>query len=236
MQKAKTYDFKAGPANTFKPVADYSKINGMPTSVSKLAQREMVSDQKGAKVVDPSLNKTEAPGVITKPPNKKVVTKLFVESRNRDVDLYPSANHFTVSLPSTIKNVKAIWISSFSIPNLGNHKWVCVSLKIPGANGVIQDRTSGQFPSGSLGVVPLTSGEAYTDYGSGTYDGALRLDMPDGITLQEIDITIYAFGGTRQPPVHYPLLDEVSGVELAIAQNWHATFAVEYELSWGVSI
>ncbi len=236
MQKSKTHEFKAGPANTFKPVTEYTKINGMPTSVSRLVQREMVASQQASKVPDPALNKTTADPVLTKPPTKTVISKLFVESRNRDVGVYPSANHFMVSLPSTIKNVKSITLSSFSVPNIGNNKWVCVAMKIPGAEGVIQDRFAGQLPSGSLGVVDLESGGAYTIYGAGIYDSDVKLLTPEGVNLQEIEISLYAYGGNRQQPILYPLLDEVVGVELAIGQNWHAIFTIEYELSWGVSI
>ena len=215
-QTPATQTFKAFNNTGFKPVTEYVRTNGMSGAVDQFDQRTKMQER----VVT----------LLDKPLETPYKQRIFVDSRNRDITAYPSANHFIVSLPVTQKNVKAITLASLSIPNIGTHKWVCVSIHMPGTDGIIQDRLSGQFPSGSLGVVPLTSGLAYTDYGSGIYNNALRLEIANGISLQEIDITIYAYGGYQQPPMLYPLAVEVlPPPEPAIAQNWFGTFIIDCE-------
>lgn len=215
-------------ANTPSP---YSRINGMPGSVDRAMQREIDISRIPTYTAESRIPMEAHPLII--PRSAPYLKRIFVDSRNRDTTIYPSANHFMISLPTPVKNVKSIILTSMSVANVGADRWVCIAFKLPGADGVIQDRFSGQFPAGSLGVMPLTNGAAYSDYAAGVYDDTVKLEMETPMTFQNFEIFLYGYGGPMVAPVLYALPDE-GGVP-AVGNNWQATFVLSCDYLYGGS-
>jgi hypothetical protein len=160
----------------------------------------------------------KAPNVNTSASKQhKSLKRILVDSRNRDVALYPSANNFVQTLPIPIRAVKSVTLTDARIPVVDPAVYLYSVICLPDLSGgdLVNTRESSQFSPGALAVVPMIPISAaaphayYTSYPAqkmGGCGGGWRLEFPMGITLSQIRVQIHVYsspGSSSLLPIAY---------------------------------
>jgi hypothetical protein len=177
---------------------------------------------------------------------------LYIDSRDRDVTAYPSANDFVFKIAKPVRAVKSIILTSMFCPIVADTtatsfvNVVPVITQLP-ENTIVQCKESIGFPTGVLGVlplVPLVAGSNYTSYSSvGSkkgHGGSWKIDFPIAMSqLYELHIQLLTWGGnvagngwggSIYPPILYPLADESTSSRPAKGNNYYMTIEIEHQI------
>ena len=70
-------------------------------------------------------------------------SRIWVDSRDRDVNLYPVANNFRVSLATPLRAVKSIKLTDFRVPIIAGFYYCVPALRNVKDNTLLQLREDG---------------------------------------------------------------------------------------------
>lgn len=186
----------------------------------------------GGRIKAPNVNT-----VATK--QHKNLKRILVDSRNRDVALYPNANSFVQTLPVPIRAVRNITLTDARIPVVDPVVYLYSVVCLPDLSGgdLLYTRESSQYVPGALAVVPMiptSAGAAHTYYQSypgqrfGGSGGGWRLEFPMGITLSQIRVQVMVYGGVGASAL-LPIVDAVPANRV-FASNLYLTLEIEHDV------
>lgn len=160
------------------------------------------------------------------------MSRIFVDSRDRDVAHYPNANNFRVSLATPIRGVKSITLTEFRVPIIAGHYYCALVLKNVKDNTLMQLREDGGWPMGTLAIVPLIPYEgiggtyAFYQFWTQPNPGGWKIEFPQALgQLSDLQFEILAWGGGTGwggpgvVTIRYPLLSEGGEVTSSINRN-----------------
>lgn len=167
--------------------------------------------------------------------------RIFIDSRDRDIVHFPSANDFKQALSVPIKGIRSVTLTDARIPILANQYYVAVCLRNMKDRTLILPKESGGLPGGCLAVIPLipaTPGANYTYYRSQTSQCSggsgigWRVSVAQGMqVLNDVHVQLWAWGGTPgTTSVLYPLLPEILP-PTSMDQNITFTLEIEHDVS-----
>lgn len=184
--------------------------------------------------------KIKAPNVNTSATKQhKNFKRILIDSRNRDVTLYPNANSFVQTLPVPIRAVKSVTLTDARIPVVDPAAYLYSVVCLPDLSGgdLINTRESSQYVPGALAVVPMIpsyAGAAHTYYSSfpgqkmGGSGGGWRLEFPMGITLSQLRVQIHVYSGAGSSTL-LPIVD-VTPANRVFASNLYITLEIEHDV------
>lgn len=186
------------------------------------------------------------PGENVRDAQKKVnVSRVFIDSRDRDVSVYPNANSFRVSLATPLRAVKSITLTEFRVPIISGHYYCALVLKNAKDNTLVQLKEDGGWPLGTLAIVQLIpaegAGGTYAFYRYSTFQhnpSGWRIEFPLAMgQLSDLQFEILAWGGGSGwggPNVNtilYPLTTEARQTTSNIARNVLIGLEIEHACS-----
>jgi hypothetical protein len=145
---------------------------------------------------NPGENASKAKTVVTK-------SRLWVDSRDRNITTYPCANSFRVSLATPLRAIKSITLTDFRVPIISGYYYAVLALRNVKDNTLLQIKEDGGWPMGTLGIIPLVpaegAGGTYAYYHN-TVDlanpGGWRIDFPQAMgQLSDLQFEVVTWGG-----------------------------------------
>ncbi len=177
-------------------------------------------------VTNPGENPSKAKAKVTK-------ARLWIDSRDRDVAIYPIANSFRVNLATPLRAVTSITLTDFRVPIVSGYYYCALVLKNARNNTLLQIKEDGGWPLGTLAIIPLIPAEglggtyAYYKYSATKHNpGGWTLEFPQALgQLSDLQFEVLAWGGGSGwggPTVVtklYPIPTEYGESTSAIAKN-----------------
>lgn len=195
---------------------------------------------------DPCVEPTRNPGENPCDARAKVnFSRVWVDSRDREVSKYPNANNFRVVLATPLRAVKSITLTDFRVPIISPHFYCALVLKNIKDNTLLQLREDGSWPMGTLAVVPLVpaegAGGTYTYYRYSTFQhnpGGWKIEFPQALgQLSDLQFEIRAWGGGTGwggpgvSTILYPIVTEGGQIASNIARNVFIGLEIEHACS-----
>jgi hypothetical protein len=193
-------------------------------------------------------NRIKAPNVKTSASKQhKSLKRVLIDSRNRDVALFPSASNFVQTLPTPIRAVKSVSLTDARIPVVDPASYLYCVVCLPDLSGgdLLNTKESSQFAPGALAVVPMIpthTGDSHTYYQSypgqkmGGSGGGWRLEFPMGITLSQIRVQTLVYATPPTPPgpipgasTLLPIVDATPSTR-SFVSNMYITLEIEHEV------
>lgn len=186
------------------------------------------------------LGKSRAPNVNPSSSREhKTMKRIIIDSRNRDVVMFPNANNFVQNLPLPIRAVKSITMTDARIPLVDAAAYLYSVVCLPDLSGgdLLTAREGSQFAAGALGVIPMIPtyvGAAHTYYTAypgqklGGSGGGWRLEFPMGITLSQIRVQILTYTSPGNSML-LPIVDAVPANRV-FASNLYITLEIEHDV------
>ena len=172
-------------------------------------------------------------------------SRLWVDSRDRDVSTFPVANRFRVSLATPLRGVKSITLTDFRVPIVSGFYYCAVVIKNIKDNTLLQLKEDGGWPMGTLAVVPLVpaegAGGTYTYYRYSTLEhnpGGWKIEFPQALgQLSDLQFELLTWGGgsgwggPAVVSVLYPIPTEAAAMTSSIAKNVLIGLEIEHACS-----
>lgn len=176
---------------------------------------------------------------------KVTLSRIWVDSRDRDRVTYPVANKFQVNLATPLKGVTSITLTDFRVPIITGYYYCALVLKNIKQQTLLQLKGDGGWAAGTLAMVPLVPAEGasgtYTYYrykNSKRSPGGWQVKFPQALTqLSDLQFEILAWGGSTGwggptvVSILYPIPSEALSSTSDIAKNVFIGLEVEHRCS-----
>ena len=131
------------------------------------------------------------------------LTRLWIDSRDRDVATFPCANSFRVTLANPIRAIKSITLTDFRVPIVSGYYYCALVLRNIRDNTLQPLREDGGWPMGTLAMIPLVPAEGangtytYYKYSSTRHNpGGWKIKFPLALgQLSDLQFEVLAWGG-----------------------------------------
>jgi len=173
-------------------------------------------------------------------------TRVLIDSRDRMVATYPSANDFVMRLNTSFRAVRSIEMLDMWCPIIADTTTTSYTYVIPtlcetpdNSMAMLQDGTS--YPGGTLAtvyLVPCATGYAYSCYFESP--NRWKLVFPNALSrLTSLHLQLWTWagdsagtgwGGSTFPPILYPLANESTASRPAKTNNYVMTLMITHEL------
>jgi hypothetical protein len=162
-------------------------------------------------------------------PRKRITKPILIDSRDRDTSVYASGNHFMVTLPVELTNVKSISLARIFVPQKAPHTYIVMTIDNVMSQSIIQPVEAAQMRASTVGIVSIdtTGGATYRDYSSGEEILPYMSFFNNLGRVRQMEISLWGYGGVGNAPVRYPLANST-----AAAENYWAILSVETEMNW----
>ena len=161
------------------------------------------------------------------------IARIWIDSRDRDVSIYPCANSFRVSLAAPLRAVKSITLTDFRVPIVSGYYYCALVIRNIKDNTLTPIKEDGGWPLGTLAVVPLVPTEGaggtytYYKYSSSKHNpGGWAIKFPQALgQLSDLQFEVRTWGGSTgwggptTTTILYPITTEYEQSTSDIGKN-----------------